>query len=121
MNQPLLAVVGVSSDPEKYGNKVFCDLVRHGYHVVGVHPKAEVVCGQQLFANLTDVKEKIEMVLTVVPQDVTKKIIDQCINLGIDQIWMQPGSGSIKLAEFSRENGIRVTWNECFMKHEGIW
>ena len=119
--QPLLAVVGVSSDPGKYGNRVFCDLVRNNYQVVGIHPKAEVVCGRQLFSTIKDVKEKIDMVITVVPPEVTRSVIDHCVEVGVSQIWMQPGSGTQELAEYAEGKGLEVTWNACFMKHEGIW
>jgi len=51
----------------------------------------------------------------VVPPKVTEKIVEECKDLGIKRVWMQPGSESEKAIKFCEEHGINVTYNACFL------
>ncbi len=116
-----LAVVGVSERTEKYGNRIFRDLVAAGYDVEGVNPRGGEVAGKKIFAQLKDVAPLPEMVITVVMPQITEQIVDQCIALGIKEIWMQPGSESSAAIEKAERAGMNVTHDSCFMVQKGIW
>jgi len=45
----VFAVVGVSRDPEKYCNKVYCDLKSGGYTVFAINPKIDEIMGDRCF------------------------------------------------------------------------
>jgi len=64
---------------------------------------------------------KIDLVITVVPARVTERVVDECKELGIKEIWMQPGSESNAAIDKAKEYGISVVSNACFMVEEGIW
>lgn len=117
----LIAIVGVSHDLEKYGSRIFRDLVQSGYRVVGVNPKGGEVAGQKLFKNLDEISPKPDLVITVVPPAITEKVVEQCQKLGISQMWMQPGSESERAIELAKNAGITLTANACYMKQEQIW
>lgn len=38
-----IAVVGVSENYQKFGFKIFRDLLKHGFNVVGVNPRGGMV------------------------------------------------------------------------------
>ena len=116
-----IAVVGVSADPEKYGHKIFRDLLANNYNVVGVNPKAGLILDQPIFPDLAHLSELPELVITVVPPDITLQIVQHCHELGIKNIWMQPGSDSPEAVQKAQQFGITVTWGKCFMKAQGIW
>jgi len=44
-----------------------------------------------------NLKEKPQLVITVVSPSVTGKVVDDCIKLGIKEIWMQPQNRSKQL------------------------
>ncbi|MCC6711418.1 MAG: CoA-binding protein [Candidatus Pacebacteria bacterium] len=119
--QTPIAVVGVSHDPEKYGAKIFRDLVKAGYQVVGVNPKGGQVAGQELFVNLSAIQPKPELVITVVPPVVTEQVVAECLELGIRQIWMQPGSESPTAIKLAKENKLEVISQACFMVQQQLW
>ena len=50
----IFAVVGVSKEPEKYGNKVYFDLKRAGYSVYPINPNAYTVLGDRCYPRLRD-------------------------------------------------------------------
>jgi len=116
-----IAVIGVSSREDKFGYKIFRDLLKQGYQVKGVHPVGGGVLDQKIFRSLKDIPERIDLVITVVPANVTEKIIEQCNELGIKDVWMQPGSESELAIEAAKRYGITVTYNACFMVREHIW
>jgi len=114
-NKKIIAVVGVSKDEEKFGFKVFNDLLRKGQNVYGVNPNTKVVLGQKIYSNLRNLPKIPNLVITVVSPKVTEKIVDECISLGIKEIWMQPGSESEKAIKKAESSGISVIHNACIM------
>jgi uncharacterized protein len=116
-----IAVIGVSDQPDKYGYKIFNDLLAAGYRVSGVNPRGIEVNGRQLFKTLKEVTPKPDFVITVVPASVTEKVVDDCQELGIKEIWMQPGSESRAAVEKAESYGIKVTSGACFMVVAGEW
>ena len=116
-----IAVIGVSENEEKYGHKIFRDLLNAGYRVVGVNSRGVRVLGKETYRSLEEIPHKIDLVITVVPPSVTEEIVEICKKLGIKHIWMQPGSESEIAIKKAREYGISVIFNRCFMKENGIW
>lgn len=116
----LIAVVGVSDDASKYGHKIFRDLLNAGYPVKGVNPKGGFVLGQHIYASLSDLEQRPDLVITVVHPAVTERVVEECNKLGVKQVWMQPGSDSDRAVEKAAEYGIKVT-QACFMVVKGVW
>jgi predicted CoA-binding protein len=117
----LIAVIGVSENPDKFGYKIFTDLLSAGFKVVAVGIRGGIVAGKTVCMSLKDLSSKPDMVLTVVPPEVTNKTVDDAISLGIKEIWMQPGSVSKEAVEKAKQAGIKVTDQGCFMVAHGVW
>jgi len=119
------AVIGVSADPSKYGNKVFKDLRKAGYNVFGINAKGGTVDGQPLFDSLHQLKGKVDVgelvVDFVVPPKVTHEMLPTCKELGIRRVWFQPGSENEEAITFCNSNGIAVVYNACAMLKKRIW
>jgi uncharacterized protein len=119
--QTKIAVVGVSQDEKKYGAKIFRDLLKAEYNVVGVNHRGGVFDEQKLFTTLDEIDPKPELVITVVPPKVALSIIEQCIKLGIKNIWMQPGSESEESIKLAADAGVDLIHSACFMVNQKIW
>ena len=111
----VFAVVGVSSNPAKYGHKVFFDLLSAGYTVYGINPHLTVLEGHTIYPSLDAIPQKADVVVTVVPPRVTEEIVEQCVDLGIKKIWMQPGSESPTAISLCEENNIDCVHDMCIM------
>jgi len=116
-----IAVVGVSNNPDKWGYRIFRDLLNAGYPVEGINPSNGEILGKIIYRNLKMVSPVPEMVITVVPHPVTERVVEECNQLGIKEIWMQPGSESALAIEKAQSYGIKTTANACFMVKKGIW
>ena len=111
----VFAVIGVSNDPKKYGNKVYFDLKHAGYSVYPVNPNATKISGERCYPNLKSLPVKPDVVDIVVPPKITEKIVKVCHELGIDKVWMQPGSESQNAIMFCQKNGITILYGICVM------
>lgn len=111
----ILAVVGASRDPEKYGYQVFKDLKSAGYEVYPVNPNAQEIIGDKCYPSLEKLPVKPDVVDMVVPSRVTEHAVETCKKLKITKVWMQPGSESEKAIRFCEENSIDVVHGVCIM------
>ena len=111
----IIAVVGVSSDPQKYGHKVFFDLLQAGYNVYAVHMDGGTIDSHTRYPDLKSLPEKPDVVDVVVPPNVTERIVEECRELSIDKVWMQPGSESQKAIDYCNRNNIKVLHDVCIM------
>ncbi len=109
------AIVGVSSDPDKWGRKIYEKLKSIGLKVYPINPKNSKVNGDTCYPDLISLPEKPDVVIMVVPPSVTEKILEDCKAIGIDKVWMQPGSESNKAVNFCQDNRITVVANTCFV------
>ncbi len=88
------ALVGATTNQDKYGYKVLKDLANAGYNIVGVNPKHEEIEGIKVYSSLKDVPQKPDVVIFVVPPEVGLKILDEIVALDIKKVWFQPGAES---------------------------
>ena len=121
INQRVWAVVGASTDPSKYGNKIFLNLRDAGYTVYGVNARGGEIDGQELYRSLSDLPEMPAVVDTVVPPKITEQVVRQCAELGLTRVWMQPGSESDAAIRLCHQHGIRVVHSACAMLRKRTW
>ena len=115
MAQRKFAVVGATDNPEKYGNQIVKDLKKRGYTVFPVNPHLAEVEGLPCYPDLAAVPEKVDVVDFVVPPPATERTLEECLRLGLDRIWLQPGSESEAALAFCREHGLKVVHDVCVM------
>jgi predicted CoA-binding protein len=111
----VFAVVGASRDPSKYGHQVYRDLRAAGYTVYPVNPNSDEILGDKCYPSLESLPELPQVVDLVVPPKVTNQIVKDCKKLGIEKLWMQPGSESENALNFCKENNIEVVHGVCVM------
>lgn len=121
INRRVWAVVGVSHDPAKYGNRIFRNLRDAGYIVYGVHPKGGEVDGQRLYPSLADLPERVEVVDIVVPPQVTEEVVKEAHRLGLHRVWMQPGAESEAAIEWAETHDMEVVHDACAMVSKRTW
>jgi len=111
----VFAVVGASRDPEKFGHRVFKDLLEAGYEVYPVNPRAEEILGRRCYPDLRSLPKRPDVVVFVVPPAVTERLARDCVELGVRYVWMQPGAESEKAVEELEAAGVKVFHHVCIM------
>ncbi len=113
--QKKFAVVGATDNPQKYGNQVVKNLKIRGYEVYPVNPRLKELEGLDCYPALADIPVKVDVVDFVVSPEATETILNQCKDLGLSRIWLQPGSESETAIAFCRENNLKVVHSVCVM------
>lgn len=117
INEPetTVAVVGATDNSMKYGYVIYRDLKRKGYHVTPVNPNRSTVDGDTAYATLRELPEKPTIVNIVVPPHVTINVLKTCLELGLVNIWLQPGAESPEALAYLQENEFNYLANACIM------
>lgn len=109
------ALVGASANPEKYGNKIFQDLLSWEYKVIPVNPNEQEILWIKVYPSLSEIPFLPDVVICVVPPIITEKIIDEIISLWIKNVWMQPGSESDAAIQKCLQHWVTIVHNSCIM------
>ena len=101
-------VVGASSKPHKYGNKVLRCYQQNQYTVVPVNPVEKEIEGLTCVASVSELPDLVSSISIITPPQVTENVISQAIARGIKNVWMQPGAESVQAVAACEKAGINV-------------
>lgn len=118
LEQKRIAVTGVSQNPSGHGsNVVFQRLRDRGYEVFAVNPNASEVEGEPCYPNLAAIPDGVDAVVIGTRPDRAEQTIAECVDLGIQKVWMHRGMGagsvSPSAARLGRAHGIQVIDGGC--------
>ena len=115
--QKRFAIIGATSNTKKYGHEIFKNLRSRGYEVYPVNPKLKEMEGIRCYPSLADIPVTVDVVDFAVPPAVTEAILRECKRLGLERIWLQPGSESEVAIAFCHENGMKAVHGVCVMSN----
>ncbi len=118
LSQKVLAVAGVSKDPNKFGHTAYKELKAKGYRVLPVKPNAQTIDGDPCYPSLQALPEKAGSLIIITQPAVTEQLVRDAAGLGIQNIWLQQGSESPEAVQFCRDHGINVVSGECIMMYQ---
>lgn len=112
-----IAVVGVSRNPQDFSRAVFRELSARGYDVVPVNPLTETVEDLLCFPRVQSINPPVEAALLMTSPTETEKVVHDCAEAGIRDVWMHKGGGQGSVSKvavaFCRERGMRVVEGQC--------
>ena len=108
------AVVGATDNTDKFGFKIYKALKEAGYNVYPVNPGIEEILGDKCFPTLKDIPVKVDVVNVVVPPRVGEQIMKNCAELGIKNVWLQPGANAVSVVELANKLGLNVV-DQCVL------
>jgi len=102
MPAKVVAVIGASADPQKFGNRAVRAFRRQGYTVVPINPHEKEVEGLKSYPSVLSVPGSIDMATFYVPPDVGEPVIVEVAKKRIPEVWLNPGSESDELVRLAR-------------------
>jgi predicted CoA-binding protein len=108
LQKKIWAVIGANNDSDKYGNIIYKKLKARGYEVYPVNPKYEKVEGDICYRDLRSLPRKPEVINMVVSPKRGKAIIEEAAELGIEFIWLQPGTYDDELLKLINSKGLHA-------------
>lgn len=108
-----IAVVGLSSQPERPGYTVPAYLQSVGYRIIPVNPHLDEALGEQAYPDLPAVPDPVDVVQIFRPSQEVIPIVEQAIRMGATAVWMQEGVVNEEAALLARNAGLDVVMNTC--------
>ena len=108
------AVLGATAKKEKFGYKIWKCLKDNGYEVYAVNPGIEEIDGETCYKSLADLPKVPEVVDFVVPETVGLKALDECKEIGISTVWLQPGADRPAVVAKAKE-AVDVVIEDCVL------
>ena len=118
-----IAVVGLSDNPAKPSYYVSEYMQRHGYKIYPVNPTLETVLGEKCYASLSELPVKPDVVNVFRLPKAIPAIVDEMLQLGLKNMWVQQGIVNVEAAQKAEQGGINVVMDRCIMiehrRHQG--
>ena len=106
-NQQTVAILGASSDLNRYSYKAFQLLKEFGHNVLLISPKLESLEGYPVYASLNLAPQADTLTMYVGPA-VSSKMTEEILRYRPRRIIFNPGSENIELQETLSAAGIKV-------------
>lgn len=101
-----VAVIGASSDRNKFGNKAVRAFREAGYEVYPVNPNESEIEGLETYATIKDVPTRPEMVSVYVRPNVLVELLPDIAAKGCDELWLNPGTESDEVIAEAERLGL---------------
>lgn len=105
-----VAVIGASSNREKFGNKAVRSYVSQGHEVIPINPTELEVEGLKAYTRVSDVPGELDRALLYVPPAVGVKVLDDIAAKGVGEVWVNPGADSEELSARAKELGLNTVF-----------
>jgi len=108
-----VAIVGLSTDPEKTSSKIAEILLGAGYHVIPVHPSATEILGRKAYHSLAEIPVPVDIVDVFRPAAEAEGIAEQAVAIGTKTLWLQLGIASAEARAIAEAAGIQYVEDTC--------
>ena len=111
LSKQRIAVAGVSRDSQQPANAIYRKLRGAGHRVYAINPNATQVEGDPCYPDLHSVSEPVEAVMIVTPPNQAVKVVRECAELGIGQVWLHRSFGQGSVSEEAARECERLKIN----------
>ena len=105
------AVLGASSDPDRYAYKAMEMLAEYKHEAIPVHPREDSVLGKKVWkglSELADSGQKVDTLTMYVNAALTTKLLPDIIKLKPRRVIFNPGAENSTLEHGLQDAGIEV-------------
>jgi len=116
-----IAIIGVSRNPKKFGYMVYKELKNKGYKVVPVNSNADTIDEAVCYKSIDALPAEVTAAVVLTPKKGTLEPVQQLVQKGIKQIWLQQHSDTPEAKDFAMKNGVNLIYGQCiFMFSEPV-
>jgi uncharacterized protein len=110
-----IAVVGLSSNPERSSFGVAQALQRSGYRIIPVNPNETEVLGEKSYAKLEDIPHPVDLVNVFRRPLQTPAIAQSAVNIGAKALWLQLDITNEEAKQIATKAGLGYVEDHCVM------
>jgi uncharacterized protein len=116
LDTKVIAVVGLSANPDRASNQVAWYLHHQGYRLFGVNPacpEQELFGGVPMLASLDEVPEPIDIVDVFRRPEYTPDVARAAVAAGARALWLQVGIRNDEARAIAEEAGLTYVEDRC--------
>jgi predicted CoA-binding protein len=122
IHSPVIAIVGRSNDHYYSSYQVGEYLEKQGYTVYSVNPNIEEIDGEHVYASLSEIPEKVNIVDVFRRPQYLPELVDEAIAIGAETVWGQLEVVSDEAQEKALKAGLNFAQNLCIRtEHERLF
>ena len=110
-----IALIGASTNKEKFGHKILVDLDNKGHVVIPINNKETEIEGKKVFKNVNEISDCPSIINFVVPPHIGFEITKDLVESGYDYFWYQPGAESDEISEYLDSKNKNYIDDKCIM------
>lgn len=111
----VIAVVGLSSNPERPSFGIARALQQRGYRIVPVNPQETEVLGEKAYPTLLEVPYKVDIVNVFRRPAQTPEVARQAVQIGARALWLQTGIVNEEAEAIAVAGGLLFIMDRCIM------
>lgn len=115
-----IAVVGYSPKPERVSYNVAAALQARGYRIIPVNPALSEGLGEKAYARVRDLPEVPDLVDVFLQPAAVDAVVDDCIALGVKNLWLQDGVINETAALRAQATGMTVIMDRCTLRDQRL-
>jgi predicted CoA-binding protein len=121
LDTKVIAVVGLSANPDRPSNQVAWYLHHQGYRLFGVNPACPEpeMFGVPMLPSLDQVPEPIDLVDVFRRPEHTPGVAREAVAVGARALWLQLGIRSDEARAVATEAGLRYVEDRCLKVEHG--
>ena len=112
----VVAIVGISPNPDRPSYRVASYLKENGYKVVPVNPTTGEILGETCYPDLSSIPETVDVVDIFRRSEEVPAIVEDAIKIATKAVWMQEGVVNEAAAAHARASGLLVVMDRCMLK-----
>ena len=110
-----IAVVGLSSNPQRPSHEVASYLQSAGYTIIPVNPNETEVLGQKAYARLEDIPVPVDIVDVFRRPEEVPPVAESAIAIRAKALWLQLGIANAEAADKAHRAGLFVVEDACML------
>jgi len=108
-----VAIVGLSTDPEKTSSRIARILLDADYDVIPVHPTAREILGRTAYPSLAEIPVHVDVVDVFRPAEEAPGIARDAVAIGAGTLWLQLGIASDEARAIAEAAGLGYVEDTC--------
>ena len=109
-------IVGLGGDPTRVAYEVSAELQRRGKRIIPIHPRAEVVHGEQGYRTIAEAAAAVgapDVVDVFIRSDRAGEFVEPALQAGAGCVWFQLGVVDEAAAQRVLDAGVTMVMDTC--------
>lgn len=103
-----VAILGASSNRDKFGNKSVRAHAHRGWTVFPVNPKESEIEGHKAYKSIKDIPEKLDRVSVYLPAAVAMGLLEDIASMKPGEVYFNPGADDPEVIKKADDLGLNT-------------